>query len=115
MNKKKLFMGNLSIDLEKRVVKSVLWSVMLYSAETRKMTQADGKRLEAMEMWIWRRTEKISWVDKISKEEVLNTVNETKAMLDTVRKHKQVWLGHVLRHESLLCDIIEGRMRGRLP
>jgi len=33
-------------------------------------------------------------------------------MADTVGKRKHVWLGHVLRHESLLHDIIEGRMRG---
>jgi len=48
--------------------------------------KADRERLEAMEMWIWRRMEKISWVDKISNEEVLKRVNETKTMLDTVRK-----------------------------
>ena len=35
------------------------------------MTQADGKRLEATEMWIWRRIEKISWVDKTNNKEVL--------------------------------------------
>jgi len=34
------------------------------------MTQVDRKRLEVMEKWIWRRLEKISWVDKISNEEV---------------------------------------------
>ena len=50
------------------------------------MTQADRKRLEAMVMWIWRRMEKISWVDKISNEEVLQRVNETRTMIDTVRK-----------------------------
>jgi len=44
------------------------------------MTQADRKRLEAMEMWIWRRMGKISWVDKISNEEVLQRVNETKTV-----------------------------------
>ena len=57
--------------------------------------------------------EKISWFDKISNEIVLQRVNETKTMFDTVEKHKHVWLGHVLRHESLLHDIIEGRMRGK--
>jgi len=31
----------------------VLWSVVLYASETWSMTQADRKRLEAMEMWIW--------------------------------------------------------------
>ena len=35
-------------------------------------------------------------------------------LLDTVRKCKHVvWLGHVLRHESLLHDIIEGKMMGK--
>jgi len=32
-------------------------------------------------------------------------------LLDTVTKCKRVWLGHVLRYESLLHDIIEGRMK----
>jgi len=31
-------------------------------------TQTDRKRLEAYEMWIWRRMEKISWLDKVTKE-----------------------------------------------
>jgi len=60
----------------------------------------DRKRLETVEMWIWRRMEKTSWMDKISNEEVLQTINETKTTLDTVRKCTRVWLGHVLRHES---------------
>ena len=89
MNKKKLT-GSLSIELKKRRVKSVLLSVVLYASETWSMTQADRKRLEAMEMWIWRRMEKISGVDKISNKEVLQRVTETKTMLDTVIKRKRV-------------------------
>jgi len=60
-------------------------------------------------MWTWRTIEKINWVNKISNEQVLQRVNETKTMLDTVGKCKLVLLGHVLRHESLLHDIIEGK------
>ena len=56
--------------------------------------------------------EKISWFDKISNEKVLRRVNETKTMSGTVG-NTNVWLGDVLRHESLLHDIIEGRMRGK--
>jgi len=89
MNKNKLFMGNFSMELKKRIVKSVLWSVVLYASETWSMTQADRK-LEPMEMWIQRRMEKISWVDKLSNEEVLQRENETNTMLDTVRKWKRV-------------------------
>ena len=46
----------------------------------------------------------------LRKEEVLQRVNESRTMLDTVRKCKHVWLGHVLRQGLLLHDIIEGRM-----
>jgi len=66
-----------------------------------------------MEKWIWERMEKISWVDKTSNEEVLQRVNETKTMLDTV-SNANVRLRHVLRHESLLHDIIEARIRGKV-
>ena len=54
-------MGNFSIELKKRIVKSVLRSVVLYASETRTMTQAERERLEATEMWM----KKISWMDKI--------------------------------------------------
>jgi len=64
--------------------------VVLYASETRTMTQADRKRLEAMEMWIWRRMEKISWMDKISNEEVLQRVSETKTILDTAGQRQRV-------------------------
>ena len=67
-----------------------MWSVALYKLETWTITKADRKRLEAMEMWIWRMMERISWVDKTSNEEVLQRVNETTAMSDAVGKRKHM-------------------------
>jgi len=75
------------------------------------ITQADKERLEALEMWIWRRKLKISWVDKVSNAEVLHKVQENKSILGTVQHRKFRWIGHILRHDSLLRDIIEGRMK----
>ena len=65
-------------------------------------------------MWIWRRIEKISWVDKVSNAEVLQRVNEGRSILDAIWQRKQRWLGHVLRHDCLLRDIREGRMMGKV-
>jgi len=59
-NKKKLLTGDMNLDLKKKIVKCTIWSVVLYGAETWTMTQADRERLEAFEMWIWRRMLKIS-------------------------------------------------------
>jgi len=44
MNKKKLITSNLSIELKNRIVKSVLWNMMLYASETRSLSQVDRKR-----------------------------------------------------------------------
>ena len=50
--------------------------MMMYAAETRTLTKADVRWLEAFEVWIWQRMEKINWVDKISNEEVLAKVED---------------------------------------
>ena len=39
------------------------------------------RRLEAFQMWIWRRMEKISWLDKVTNEEVLRRENEDRQIL----------------------------------
>jgi len=53
---------------------------------------------------------KISWTAKVSNSEVLNRVEETCCIIDTINQRKCRWLGHVLRHDVLLPDILEGRM-----
>ena len=64
-------------------------------------------------MWTWQRMERISWVDKISNEEVLSKVEEDRQIMKIIQLRQHHWIGHILRHESLLLDIIEGRMKGR--
>ena len=54
-------------EVKKKIVKTVIWSVALYSAETWWLRKEDI-RIEALEMWIWRRMERISWTDKITTE-----------------------------------------------
>jgi len=90
-----------------------LYSRLMYAAETWTLTQTNRRRLEAFEMWIWRRMEKISWLDKVTNKEVLRRVNKDRQILNSVWQRKHRWIGHVLRHDGLLHDIIEGRMRGK--
>jgi len=44
------------------------------------MTKADRERLEAFEMWVWLRIEKISWVDKVTEVEVVQKVEENRSI-----------------------------------
>jgi len=109
----KLFTGKLNPELKKRIVKCLVWSVATYAAETWTLREVDRKKIEAFEMWIWRRMEKIIWRDKITNDDVLKRVNEERSLLKEIWQRKHRWIGHVLRHDSFLRGIFEGRMLGK--
>jgi len=107
MDKKRVLTSKMNLELKKRIMRCLIWSVALYAAETWKLTKADVRRLEAFEMWIWQRVERISWVDKISKEEVLAKVEEDRQIMKIIQQRQRHWFGHILRHDSLLLDVIK--------
>ena len=61
--RKELFTKGLGKKLKKRMVKILIWSVVLYGCETWTLLDEDIDRLQALEMWLWRGIEKISWRD----------------------------------------------------
>ena len=60
----------------------------------------------------WRRMEKISWTNHVRNEEVLLWVNEQRNILHEIRKWKANWIGHILRKNCLLKQVIEGKIKG---
>ena len=88
--------------------------VALYGAETWMLQAADQKHLESFEMWCWRRMEKISWIDHVRNEEVLLRVNEQRNILHEIRKWKANWIGHMLRRNCLLKQVIKGKIKGEM-
>ena len=100
-------------DIRKRMVKTLIWPVALYGCETWSLRKKEVDRLQAFEMWIWRRMEKISWKDKKTNVEVLDLVREERNLVDTILKRKKNWIGHIVRGEGLLKTVMEGRMEGK--
>ena len=58
--------------------------------------------------------EKISWTDHVRNEEVLLRVNEQRNTLHEIRKRKANWIGHILRRNCLLKQVIEGKITGEM-
>jgi hypothetical protein len=105
--------GKLELNLKKRLIKTLIWSVVLYGSETWTLLKEDIKRLEAFEMWIWRRIMKVKWTEHKANEEVLEMVKEKRMLMKTIRVRQKNWVGHVLRSDSLLRTVWEGRMEGK--
>jgi hypothetical protein len=56
--------------------------------------------------------EKISWTDRVNNEAVLHRVKEERNILQTIRRRKANWIGHILHRNCLLSHVIEGKIIG---
>ena len=101
------------ITLKKRMVKVLVWPVVLCGCETWTLLQDKINRLEALEVWLWRGLEKITWRDKIHNDEVFARVKEERCLIRTIRQRQKNWIGHVLIGDGLLRDVMEGRVKGK--
>src|SRR6266516_5062716 len=90
--RKELLTKRLSMRLKKRMVKVLVWPVVLYGCETWTLLQDEINRLQALKIWLRRGLEKISWVDRVSNEEVLTIVKEKRCLIETITKRKKNWI-----------------------
>ena len=105
----------LSMSTRKRFVKCFVWSVLLYGCKTWTLRKADEQRLQAAEMWFWRRMLKVSWTERRTNEEVLHRVSVGRELLSSVKDRQMCFLGHVMRRQQLEHLSLTGKIEGRRP
>ena len=105
----------ISMNLRHRLLVCYVFSVILYGCETWTLTKALIDKLEACEMWFLRRMGKISWKQKIRNEDVLKQLEIKKSLLSTIKERKLKFFGHTKRHDSIMKNILEGKLQGKRP
>src|SRR6478609_11429270 len=113
--RKELLTRSIREDLRKRLVKTLVWSVVLYGCETWTMRKEEINHLNAFEMWVWRKMGKVSWMDKRTYEQVLSFMNEKRSLVKTIWDRKKNWIGRVVRGDGLMKLMLEGRMKRKRP
>src|SRR6476469_3618831 len=113
--RKELLTRSIRVDLRKRLAKTLVWLVVLYGCETWTMRKEEINRLNAFEMWVWRRMGEVSWMHKRTNEQVLSPMNEKRSLIKTIWDWKKNWIGHVVRGDGLMKLVLEGRMEGKRP
>ncbi|XP_055388393.1 uncharacterized protein LOC129616943 [Condylostylus longicornis] len=106
---------SINIELRLRFMRCYIWSVLMYGAETWTLKVSSMNKIEAFEMWVYRRMLKISWTERVSNSEVLNRLRKQRELLLTIKKQKAAYFGHVIRGQKyeLLQLIIQGRIEGK--
>ena len=61
------------------------------------------------EIWWQNRMGKISWTDRVKSEEVLHRVNKGRNIIQTIKRRKVSWIGHILRRNCLLNMLLKER------
>ena len=114
--KMKTFLTNraLSYQTKLRLAKCYIWSVFMYACETWTLNKAIEKKIEAFEMWTYRRITRTSWKEKKTNNDILCMLglHET-SMLKTVKHRILSYYGHVRRHDSLQKYILESKINGK--
>ena len=105
--------SKISIELRKRFIKCYVWSVLLYGCETWTMGKEEEQRIQAMEMWLYRRMLKVPWTERKTNEEVLAMANANHEILTHIRERQLRFLGHVLRRDGIEKLVVEGKLEGR--
>ena len=78
-NMSKLFRShNLKLDIKVRLLRCYVFSILYYGVESWTLTVATERKHEAFEMWLYRRILRISWMDRVTNETVLERMKKGK-------------------------------------
>ena len=112
---------HVSMETKAGLVKSMIFPIVLYGCETWTKTKATEDKIDACEMWIWRKLLGISWTEKRTNESVIQEIGQLRGDLTLQQRairQKLMYFGHVMRAEGLEKEMMlacgEGRRsRGR--
>lgn len=98
-----------------RYARCYVWSVLLYGVETWTLNTKTINKLEAFEMWTYRRILKVPWTERVSNNDILRRMGKDREMLLTIKRRKTAYLGHLIRNPKyqLLQLVVEGKIEGK--
>ena len=68
--------------------------------------------VNTFETWCWRRMLKIKWTDRITNDEVFQRAKEEIIFFKILKNRRQSWIGHIIRHNEFVVNILEGAISG---
>ena len=96
--------------MRKRVLQCYIEPILLYGYESWSMTKQTSTSIEAtLEMWFLRRMLRVSWTEKRTYLEILNTASSTRKLMSNIKRRQAEFLGHVMRKGKLEHYFVDNR------
>ena len=99
-----------------RVVKAMVFSLVVYGCESWTVKKAEHQTIDAFELWCWRRLLRVPWTARTSNQSILKEISPEYSLEGLMLKLKLQNFGHLMRRSDsfekiLMLGKIEGRRR----
>ena len=100
------------------LVKAMVFLVVMYGCESWTIKNAERRRIDAFELWCWRRLLRGPWTAKRSNQSILKDISPEYSLEGLMLRLKFQYFGHLIQRtdsfeKTLMLGKIEGRRRGR--
>ena len=108
---------DISLPTKVHLFKAMVFPVVMYRCESWTVKKADRRRIDAFELWCWRRLLRGPWTARRSNQSILKEISPGCSLEGMMLKLKLQYFGHLMRRvdslERLMLGGIGGRRRGR--
>ena len=109
---------DITLPTKVHLVKAVVFPVVMYGCKSWTIKKAECQRMDAFELWCWRRLLRVPWTARRSSQSILKEISPGCSLEGLLLKLKLQYFGHLMRRadsleKTLMLGQIEGRRRRR--
>ena len=105
---------DITLPTKVRLVKATVFPVVMYGCESWTVKKAECRRIDAFELWCWRRLLRVLWTARKSNQSILKEISPGCSLEGLMLKLKVQYFGHLMRRvDSLEKTLILGGIEGR--
>ena len=103
-----------SLPTKVHLVKAMVFPVVMYGCESWTVKKAEPRRIDAFELWCWRRLLRVPWTARTSNQSILKEISPEYSLEGLMLKLKLQYFGHLMRRvDSLEKTLMLGGIGGR--
>ena len=105
---------DLILPTKVHLVKAMVFPVVMYGCESWTIKKAEQQRIDAFELWCWRRLFRVPWTARRSNQSILKEINPEYSLKGLMLKLTLQYFGHLIwRADSLEKTLMLGKIEGR--
>ena len=110
---------DITLPIKVHLIKAIIFSVVMYGCESGTIKKAEHQRIDAFELWCWRRLVRVPWTARRSNQSILKGISLEYLLEGLMLKLKLQYFGYLMRRTDslektlMMGKIEDGRRRGR--